>query len=134
MNLILWGGVGAYSTYLQIFILVLFFPSGVAIPVSLVWVCIYLSGFALAFKCLKVAKLFLNYQSRQGLNISNPENPVYQPGYGNPQGYNPGNGYQPYSGPAQPVNYFAPGTNVYYAHPMNNPPPGPPAQGGNHYQ
>ena len=161
MNFIIWGGVGAYATYLQILVLVYFLPPGVSIPVSLVWSCIYLSGFALCFKNLKVAKLFLASVSRQGLN---PESPAYQQGYaGSPAGYQPGNaagyqpgnaagyqpgnaagyqpgnaaGYRPYSGPAQPVNYFAPGTNVYYGHPMNNPPaqpPGPAVQGGNNYQ
>lgn len=149
LNLIVWGSVGAYSSYLEILILAYVAPPAVAVPVSLLWAGIYLSGLALFYRYLKVSKLFLASVARQGLNAGNADIPEYRQEYtgyqaGNPAPYQPANvaGYRPYSGASQPANYFPPGTNVYYGHPMNNPPPPPPpppaapapAQSGNNYQ
>ena len=84
--------------------------------------------------------MLLGSVARQELNSGHPDIPGYQQEYtgyqaGNPAPYQPANvaGYRPYSGSSQPANYFAPGTNVYYGHPINNPPPAPDAQSGNNH-
>jgi hypothetical protein len=137
INLIIWGGVGAYSSYIEVWILVLFTPPSVSIPVSLIWFALYLSGLLLYIRFLKVSKIYRESVVQHQLAGDNPDVPpgqraqAYQSGYqgglqpGYQSGYQPG--YQPVQQPypqGQAVNYFAPGSNVYYGSPMNNNPVG----------
>jgi len=119
INLLVWAGIGAFSTIIELLYLLFINASVAALAcILIIWFAIYTSGSFLFVRYLKSARLYSNSMIGQQFQQRSGD---FAPGY---------NVGQPVGGYQEGNVYYPPGSNVYYGQPIaNSAPYGSPPNG-----